>query len=33
MRKESNYEIMKHQMQDVFAQGNLALAAENGILI
>lgn len=28
MRKESNYEIMKHQMQDVFAQGNLALAAE-----
>jgi hypothetical protein len=28
MRKESNYEIKKHQMQDVFAQGNLALAAE-----
>lgn len=28
MRKESNYGIMKHQMQDVFAQGNLALAAE-----
>lgn len=28
MRRESNYEIMKHQMQDVFAQRNLALVAE-----
>lgn len=28
MRRESNYEIMKHQMQEVFAQRNLALVAE-----
>lgn len=28
MRKESNYEIMKHQMQNVFAQRNLELVAE-----
>ena len=28
MSRESNYEIMKHQMRDIFAQRNLALAAE-----
>ena len=28
MQRESNYEIMKHRMREVFAQKDLVLAAE-----
>lgn len=33
MQRESNYEIMKHRMRDVFAQKDLVLAAEKWNLV
>ncbi len=33
MQRESNYEIMKHRMREVFAQKDLVLAAEKWNLV